>query len=53
VRIDRRSLHMINLPARKVGPTHVPVLALSVRRQDECAFPCANQQSYSAHAQSL
>src|SRR5207245_10333455 len=49
VRINRRPFHMINLPARKMRPVHLPILALRIRSQDECAFLCTNQYSYSAH----
>ena len=49
IRINGRSLEMINLPARKVGAAHVPPFALCVRRENERALACANQYSYSAH----
>src|SRR3972149_8070078 len=43
------SLEMVDLPPRKVRTADVPVLALPVRRQNECPFARANQHSYSAH----
>src|SRR5438552_15641542 len=48
-RINRRSFHVINLPAGEMRPVHFPVFALRIRRQDEPAFSCAHQYSYSAH----
>src|SRR5580704_13102163 len=42
VRIDRRTLHMINLPTRKMRPTHLPSFARTIRCQDERTFPCAD-----------
>ena len=43
VRIGRRTFHVINLPAGKMRPIHLQVLALRIRRQDERALPCSNQ----------
>src|SRR3954469_17826357 len=53
IRIHRRSLQVINLPTAKMGPAHVPLLSLAVRRQDKGALLCSNEHSYSAHATSL
>src|SRR6266566_336917 len=59
VRIVRRRLEMpdpgeLEGPLRSVVPevraAHIPLLALSVRGQDECALACADQYSYTAHA---
>src|SRR5277367_290129 len=49
IRINWRSLHVVNFPARKVGAADVPLFALAVRRQDKCAFAGSNQYSYFAH----
>src|SRR5882757_5945969 len=49
VRVHRRTLGVIDLPTRKVRPTHIPLLPLSVRRQHKRALPCTNQQSHLAH----
>src|SRR5262249_3858149 len=49
IRVSRRSLEVVDLPARKVGATDVPPFALCVRRQDERALACTNQYSYSPH----
>src|SRR5438132_290963 len=50
VRVGGRSLQMVDLPAPEVRAAHVPLLALSVRRQDERALACADEYSYTAHA---
>src|SRR5713226_5245983 len=49
IRVSRRSLEVVHLPARKVGTTDVPLFALAVRCQDERALSCANQYPYLAH----
>src|SRR5262249_40047757 len=49
IRVSRRTLEVVDLPARKVGATDVPPFALGVRRQDERALTCTNQYSYSTH----
>ena len=49
VRVNGRSLEVVDLPARKVRTTDVPPFALAVRRQDERALAGANQYSYLAH----
>src|SRR6266851_39867 len=43
VRINRRTLNVINFPAGKMRATDLPSFTLPVRGQDERAFPCANQ----------
>src|SRR2546422_11251563 len=43
VLINRRTFHVINLPARKMRAVNFPVFPLLVRCQDERALPCANQ----------
>ena len=50
VRIRGRSLHVINLPARKMRPANFPLLALPVRTQNERALSCPHQHSDSAHS---
>ena len=49
IRIGGRALQVIDLPAGEVRAADVPLLALAVRRENECAFACADQYSYSAH----
>ena len=49
VRIGGRSLDVVDLPAREVGTADVPLFALAVRRQDECALARADQYPYPAH----
>src|SRR5947207_6061332 len=49
VRIRRRSLEVIHLPAGKVGAAHLPLFTVSVRCQDERALSCANQYPHSTH----
>ena len=49
VRVGRRALEVVDLPAREVGAADLPLLALAVGRQDERAFARADQNSYSAH----
>src|SRR3954469_11838649 len=49
VRVDRGTLHVINLPAREMRPVHFPVFALRVRCKHKRAFFCSDQHSYSAH----
>src|SRR5439155_22915276 len=49
VRIDGRALEVVDLPAAKVRPAHIPALALAVGGEDERAFACADQYSYRAH----
>src|SRR5437667_2325109 len=43
------SFEVIDLPSREVRPAHAPAVALAVRAQNECAFACADQDSYAAH----
>ena len=50
VRIDGRTLEVIDLPAGEVRAADVPFFALAVRRQDERAFARADQYSYFAHS---
>src|ERR1700686_4176110 len=50
VGIRRRSLHVINFPARKMRPADIPLLALSIGSKHERAFPGAHQNSHSTHA---
>ena len=53
IRVGRRSLEVIDLPAPEMGTADVPLLALSVRRQDECALARADQYPYFAHPRLL
>src|SRR5205807_6076586 len=50
VRVGGRSLEMVDLPAAEVRAAHVPLFALSVRRQDERTLTGADQYSNTAHA---
>src|SRR5579871_5142419 len=47
--IDRRPLDVINLPARKMRAANIPLLALSVRCQNECAFARSDQYPCLTH----
>src|SRR5215467_8066659 len=49
LRINRRTFHVINLPARKLRAAHFPTFARAIRSQNERAFSCADQYSYVAH----
>ena len=49
VRVDRRALHVVDLPAPEVRAADVPLAALGIRRQDERALACSHQHPYSAH----
>src|SRR5262249_39245424 len=49
VRLDRRTLEMINLPAAEMRAANVPPLAFAVCRQDERPFASADQNTNSAH----
>src|SRR5437879_13912962 len=49
VRVDRRALEVVDLPAREVRATDIPPFALAVRREDERALARTDQDSYSAH----
>src|SRR5438105_12447325 len=49
VRIGRRGVEMVHLPAREQRALHVPIATRPVRRQDESAFPGAHEKPHSAH----
>src|SRR6202035_5235938 len=49
VRIGRRALHVVHLPAREVRPADVPLVALAVRLHHERALARADQYPNSAH----
>src|SRR5208283_3561431 len=49
IRIRRRALQMINLPAREMRSADVPFFALAVGRQNEGALARTHQHSDSAH----
>src|SRR6185437_9004372 len=53
VRVNRRALQVIHRPARKKRAAHVPLFALAIRRQNECAFARAHQYAYFAHPRLL
>src|ERR1700683_1941684 len=53
VRVGGRPLEVIHLPAAEVGTGNVPVFALSIRPQNECALPRTYQNPYPAHDSSL
>src|SRR5438132_9155309 len=50
IRVSGRSLQVVDLPAPEVGATDVPPFARCVRRQDERALPCTDQDPYPAHS---
>src|SRR5687767_11656189 len=49
LRIDRRSLHVINLPAAKVRTGDIPLLAFAVGGEDEGAFLGADEDADGGH----
>src|SRR5262249_51530077 len=49
VRIHRRALQVVHLPASKVGAFNVPSLALAVRFEDESTLARTHKKPYSAH----
>src|SRR5207247_3108149 len=49
IRVGGRTLHMINLPARKMRAVDFPFLTLSVRSKNECTFARTNQNTDLAH----
>ena len=50
VRVGRRPLDVVDLPAREVRPAHVPLLPLAVRAQHERALARPDQHPYTAHS---
>src|SRR5213080_283035 len=53
IRVSGRSLQVVDLPAPEVGATDVPPFARCVRRQDERALPCTDQDPYPVHSSSF
>ena len=53
IRLRRRTLQVVHLPAPEVRPADVPLLARAVGGQDEGALACADQYSYPAHRRLL
>src|SRR5260370_30510529 len=49
IRVDRRALQVVHLPAAEVWAPHAPLLQLAVLGKDESALACANQYPYLAH----
>src|SRR5215211_5851128 len=49
VRINRRSLHVVDLPAAKVRSAHAPAIARAVGRQNETTLTGAHENSNAAH----
>src|SRR3569832_1323453 len=49
IRIGRRRRDEIDLPPRVVLVADIPLLSLAVRRENECALPCADENSCAAH----
>src|SRR5688572_5685586 len=41
VRVNWRTFEMVNVPARKIRATYLPVFALAIRGQDKRAFVCS------------
>src|SRR6266496_5644152 len=50
VRINWRTLYVVNFPARKMRTADFPSFARAIRRQDERPFSCTNYYSYFAHS---
>src|SRR5512143_3122770 len=46
IRIDGRSVHVVDLPARKMRTADLPALALFVRCENERTFVRTDQHSY-------
>src|SRR5215210_1250006 len=53
VRINRRTLQVVHLPAREVGTTDVPPLALLIRCQYERTLARTNQNPHATHPRLL
>src|ERR1700733_583787 len=49
IRVYWGSFHVIHLPPGKVGTANLPLLALTGRGENECAFARADQNADSAH----
>src|SRR5579871_1287832 len=49
VRIRRRALHVVDLPAAEVRPVDFPVFTFAVRFQNERALARSDQYAYGAH----
>src|SRR4051812_4978219 len=49
IRVGRRTFDMVDLPAPKMRATDLPLFALGIRCQDECALACTNQYPYLRH----
>ena len=49
VRIHRRCLHVVDLPAAEMRPADLPVPPGAVRRENEAALARADEKPYSAH----
>src|SRR4029453_9614081 len=53
IRLHRRTLQVVHLPASEVRPGDVPLLARGGGGQDEGALACAYQNPYPAHRRLL
>ena len=49
MRVNRRTLEVVDFPACKVRPADLPLFALAIRSQNKRAFARANQNSHTAH----
>jgi hypothetical protein len=49
IRIGRRSLDVVDLPAPEMGSVDLPLAACGVRRNDERSLLCPDQNSHPAH----
>ena len=49
IRVNWRTFHVIDFPTRKMRAANFPSFARTIRGQNERAFPCADQNSYSTH----
>src|SRR2546423_7818704 len=49
VRVGRRALDVVDLPAAEVRPADVPLLAVPVRREDERPLAGPDRYSHSVH----
>src|SRR3712207_3305370 len=53
VRIDRRPLEVVHLPAREVGTTDIPPFAPLVRCQHERTLACTDENPHATHPRLL
>src|SRR6185437_3568617 len=50
VGLRRRALQMVNFPARKKWPFHLPVFAVAIRTQNKCSLFRSHKHAHFAHS---